>query len=134
MTTRRAIRGVLGNFLGAYTSRYSDFEGHWLFGFLIADLDELGIDLLRPPSGESATPLRAAVRIAAVEFADQLQKAGLARQRIAEARLTIRKLPEPAAASINGVRCAGNHVSFWVRPPPFAASEGQGQPGPTLTR
>ena len=46
MAKRRAIRGVLGNFLGTFTSRYSDYDGYWLFGFLVADLKDLRIDLL----------------------------------------------------------------------------------------
>ncbi len=35
---RRIIKAVLDNFLGTYTSRYSDFHGYWLFGFLVKDL------------------------------------------------------------------------------------------------
>ncbi|MEX1097118.1 MAG: hypothetical protein WED34_13805 [Planctomycetales bacterium] len=112
MATRRAIRGVLGNFLGTYTSRYSDLEGYWLFGYLVADLGELRIDLLAPPAGESGSPLGVAVRSATAKFADQLQKAGLERSPIREAWLTIRKLPGPAAGSVNGVRCAGHNVNF----------------------
>ncbi len=34
MATRRAINGVLGNFLGTYVSRYSDYDSYWLFGFI----------------------------------------------------------------------------------------------------
>ena len=75
--TRRAILGVLGNFLGTYTSRYSDYEGYWLFGFLVTDIGELRIDLLAPSAGESDAPLGVAVRSAAAQFADQVQKAGL---------------------------------------------------------
>jgi hypothetical protein len=33
MVTPRAIRGMLRNFLGTYTSQYSDYKGYWLFGF-----------------------------------------------------------------------------------------------------
>jgi len=32
------MTAVLKNFLGTYTSRYSDFQGYWLFGFLVPGL------------------------------------------------------------------------------------------------
>ena len=35
MPTRRVIKSVLHNFLGTYTSRYSDYNGYWLFGFMV---------------------------------------------------------------------------------------------------
>jgi len=103
---------VLGNFLGTYTSRYSDYRGYWLFGFLVADLDELRIDLLASPAAEADSPLGVAVRSAAAKFANQVQKAGLVRPQIRDAWLTIRKLAGPATGSVNGVPCAGHNVSF----------------------
>ncbi len=73
MATRRTMRGVLGNFLGTYTSRYSDFDGYWLFGFLVSDLGEFRIDLLAPNPGEPNTPLAVAVQLAAAKFDDQMR-------------------------------------------------------------
>lgn len=110
--TPRAIRGVLANFLGSYTSRYSDYDGYWLFGFLVNDLSELRIDLLASPTGESGNPLGLAVRFAAAKFADQVEKAGLLRSQIREGWLTIRKLSGQEASSVNGVPCAGHIVGF----------------------
>ena len=46
MTSRRVIPGVLHNFLGTFTSRYSDFNGYWIFGFLVEKMDSVRIDLL----------------------------------------------------------------------------------------
>ena len=112
--TRRVIRGVLGNFLGTYTSRYTDYDGYWLFGFLVADLGELRIDLLAPPASNSKVPLDVAVQSAVDKFADQMQKAGLVRSQIREAWLTIRKLPVRSVGLNNSVARAGNNVSFWV--------------------
>ena len=110
--TRRAIRGVLAAFLGTYVSRYSDYHGYWLFGFLVADLGELRINLLEHPAGESDDPLGLAVQSAVAKFADQLQKAGLVRPQVREAWLTIRKLPRPAVGLVNSVSCTGHDVSF----------------------
>ena len=112
MATQRAIRGVLGSFLGTYTSRYSDYDGYWLFGFLVADLGELRIDLLAPPASDSECPLIVAIRSAAVKFAVQMQKAGLVRSQVREAWLTIGKLSGQTVGSINGAPCAGYNVSF----------------------
>jgi len=114
MATRRAIRGVLGNFLGTYTSRYSDYNGYWLFGFLIDDLGDLRIDLLQTSAVESTNPLGVAIRSAVVKFADQLQKARLVGSQITEAWLIIQKLPGVVKGSINGVSCVGDNVNFSV--------------------
>ena len=46
MTTRKAIKSVLDNFLGTYISRYSDYDGYWLFGFLVKESPHLKINLL----------------------------------------------------------------------------------------
>ena len=105
---------MLGNFLGTYTSRYSSYDGYWLFGFLVADLGELRIDLLGTPAGEADTPLGVAVRSATAKFADQVHKAGLVGPQIREGWLTIRKLPGPTTGSINGIPCDGHNVSFAV--------------------
>jgi hypothetical protein len=103
---------VLGNFLGTYISRYSDFEGYWLFGFLIGDLTEFRIDLLVPIAGVAGTPLDVAVRSAAAKFEDQLRKAGLTRSQVREAWLELRKLPSPVEGSVNGHLCIGHRLLF----------------------
>ena len=46
------------------------------------------------------------------KFADQLQKAGLTRQLVREAWLTIHKLPGLVAGSVNNVPCTGHNVRF----------------------
>jgi hypothetical protein len=45
MPGRRSITGVLCGFLGTYTSRYSDFDGYWIFGFLVAQVVDVKFDL-----------------------------------------------------------------------------------------
>jgi hypothetical protein len=47
MARRRDLKGVLRNFLDTHVSRYSDFDGYWLFGLLMHDVgDLLEIDLV----------------------------------------------------------------------------------------
>lgn len=112
MSPRRAIRGVLQSFLGTYTSRNADFDGYWLFGFLINDLGELQIDLLTPKVTDSCNTLDVALRSAVGKFEDQMRKAGLERSQVREAWLTIRRLPERAEGSVNGQLCEGYNLSF----------------------
>src|SRR4051794_17775759 len=100
MATRKVIRGVLSNFLSTYVSRYSDYDGYWLFGFLVSDLGELRIDLLVPIVGDPDTPLGAAIRSAAAKFADQAGKAGLTRSQVRDAWLAILRLPGPVGGSV----------------------------------
>jgi hypothetical protein len=112
MASRRVIKGVLGNFLGTFVSRYSDYKGYLLFGFLVADLGELNIDLLGAPVSDPSSPLGVTVLSAAARFDDQRQKAGLSRSHVREACLRIRRMPGSIVRSINGHSCAGFNVSF----------------------
>ena len=100
MKPRRIIKGVLHNFLGTYTSRYSDYDGYWLFGMLVRDVEELSIDLLCP-SIDAASPLSAvaAIQLAAQKFREQMEKSGLSVLCAQEARLHIMKLNDLRATS-----------------------------------
>ena len=113
MTSRRVIPGVLHNFLGTFTSRYSDFDGYWVFGFLVEGIDTVRIDLLAEVS-ESAdsTPSGFARRLAAQKFSEQIAKAGLSRECFREAYLDLLKLPESAQGLVNGRSSSGYHVRF----------------------
>jgi hypothetical protein len=112
MASRRVIKGVLGNFLGTYVSRYSDYEGNWLFEFLVDDLGELRINLLGQSISDPETPIGVAVAFAAAKFEEQLRKSGLTRSQVREAWLTIRKLPGVVHGTVNGRACTGANLSF----------------------
>jgi hypothetical protein len=114
VATSRSIKGALRNFLSTYTSRYSDYDGYWLFGFLVPWLDQLSIDLLGPSPTVVAHPLQAAIRTAIERFHDQLRKAGLDPARLGAARLVIRKLAEPVEGFVNGCLAPGFHVVFAI--------------------
>lgn len=114
MVTRRVIQGVLGNFLGTYMSRYTDFKGYWLFGFLIGDLEGIGIDLLASTFAETVTPLDKAAHWARAKFEDQMRKAGLIEAQVREAWLVLRRLPGSVGGSINNHLCEGYKMSFTV--------------------
>jgi hypothetical protein len=113
MATRRVIKSVLRSFLGTYTSRYTDYEGYWLFGFLVEDIGELEFDLLSQ-GGNLDTPLATAEQLAIVKFADQVRKAGLKPEWVTEARLGITKRPDAIRGSVNGRVCDGYEVYFRV--------------------
>ena len=115
MKRHRAIKGVLGNFLGTYTSRYSDYDGYWVFGLLFDSIETLMIDLLssKNPATESA-PMAAAIEIARRKFLEQMSKAGVEQSFIREARLEISKLPQQLSGFVNERTCFGNNVKFVV--------------------
>ncbi len=76
MMRRRTINGVLHNFLGTYTSRYSDYDGYWLFGLLVGEVGELKIDLLSPTVGTTTSaPVAAVIELAVRKFREQMEKA-----------------------------------------------------------
>ncbi len=100
MTTRRALKGILHGFLGTFGSRYSSYQGYWLFGFVVADLDTTEIDLLHPtPNGDPDAPTNILRTLAATKFLDQLAKAGLHPRRVASASLILERLA-PATAVV----------------------------------
>lgn len=115
MARLRNIKGVLNNFLGTFTSRYSDYDGYWIFGLLYGDLEQLTIDLLNPEvATPGITPVSAARQLAREKFADQMVKAGLATSSLQEASLEISKQHEPVMGPVNGRSCAGRTINFRV--------------------
>jgi hypothetical protein len=115
MATRRVIKGVLENFLGTYVSRYSDYDGYLLFGFLVDDLGdrgELKVNLLVQGVRDPDTPTGIAALSAAAKFEDQRQKAGLAPSQVRDAWLTIQRLPGLVSGAVNGHSCSGFNLSF----------------------
>jgi len=106
----------LHNFLGPYTSRYSDYDGYWLFGKFVSDLDHMSIDLLLlQQSSQSEGPIKVARRLAATKFHEQTRKAGLSMSCVAEATLTITKESDITVGKINGHTCSGHRVTFFAR-------------------
>jgi len=94
MASRRVIKAVLGNFLGTYISRYSDFDGYWLFGFLVESPDDIRVDVLQENHVTcSGSPSDLATTLAVAKFDDQRPKAGLAPSQVRSAWLTIRRMP-----------------------------------------
>lgn len=113
---RPAIKSVLHNFLGTYTSRYSDYEGYWLFGFLFLKFRTLRIDLLLPNVGETDTPEVAfAIQLASQRFKQQLEKAGINIADILNAAFIIRVMPEVVQGVVNNNICWGQNFRFTVK-------------------
>lgn len=113
VASRRVLKSVLHNFLGTFSSRYSDHRGYWLFGQLPADLDRWVVDLRGdPPEGEA--PLEVARRLAIRRFKEQLDKAGLDRSVVREAALSWAR-DEPALGWQGEFEARGHRVEFHVR-------------------
>ena len=113
MACRGKTSSVLHNFLGTYTSRYSDYDGYWLFGMVVDHLDSLDIDLLHPEGNSvGATPVAFATWLAVERFAEQIERAGLSISHLREARLSITKSPVVTHGPVNGHVCAGHYVRF----------------------
>jgi hypothetical protein len=94
MASRRVLRSVLRNFLGTYVSRYSDLDGHLVFGLAPETLDGLDVDLTAAEPAPSLDPVREIHRLAVRRFAEQLAKARLSRSSLRSARLRVRPLAE----------------------------------------
>lgn len=110
---RKTIEGVMRNFLATFTSRNTDYEGYSPFGMLVPDLGEMEIDLLSPhPSIGSSSPVEAVVQIAADKFQEQCEKAGLSALALSEARLLLRKDPNPTTLLVNETHRVCHEISF----------------------
>lgn len=102
------LNGVLDNFLGTYTSRYSDYEGYWLFAIMSDNLDGLEVDLLGHRNAEDGNPhITAAHTIAVQKFREQMEKSGLREDNVREALLIVSKMPKPSTGMVNGRVCSG---------------------------
>ncbi len=74
------MASVLHNFLDTLSSRHSDHDGYWIFGFLVADLSRSTIDLLTDnPVGSGSTSWTAFVAMARTRFAEQARLNSVAR-------------------------------------------------------
>ncbi|HYE21602.1 MAG TPA: hypothetical protein VEA69_24365 [Tepidisphaeraceae bacterium] len=94
MANRRVIAAVAHNVLATLVSRYSDYQGYWLFGFLVGELDRLELDLLdgTPRDGDSAAAAFAR-ELAARRFDEQVAKARVDRSWVREGRVTFESVP-----------------------------------------
>ncbi|MES2643169.1 MAG: hypothetical protein V4850_27040 [Myxococcota bacterium] len=106
------MKCILYGLLGTFVSRYSEYEGYWLLGFLVAPGMTLQIDLLsdEPLSGEP-TPESTAVTLARAKFRDQLLKAGYSQLCVVAAMLTVEEVV-PTRQFGGGVSRYGYDVRF----------------------
>jgi hypothetical protein len=89
------MKGALHNFLGTLASRYTAFNGYWLFGFLPSN-ETLRIDLLKATEIETrARPESVLTQIAVMRFAEQCAMARVDRSIIRKATLAVTFLPTP---------------------------------------
>ena len=112
MARSRVMRSVLQNLLGTYASRHSDFQGYWLFGYLIADLGELRIDLLGVVTPAPYSAMEAATNLALTKFREQVSKAGLNFRRIKSASIVLERLATAERGFVNGHVSDGYRLRF----------------------
>jgi hypothetical protein len=113
MPTRRVLKSVLTGFLGTYSSRYSEFHGYWLFGFIIKSLDRMEVDLLVPGDSDHGHPARLVARqLAAQRFYDQVTNHGLHLSMIRSAQLILERRPDDG--SLPGQHSRGGYNLHFV--------------------
>ena len=108
----RRVCGVLNNFLDTYTSRYTDYRGYWLFGFIVAELTELRIDLLAAEAADVSHPRALMSQLAAAKFQDQLLKWQIDRAQLTAAWLRVDRHPDDVLGHVNWHPCTGFQISF----------------------
>ncbi len=113
MPTRRVLKSVLHNFLGTYTSRYSEYDGYWLFGVLVGDLKNVQFDLFTEVES-SAFLVDVARNLAVGRFTEQLCKARLDPSSVRKASIQIERLDGQVDGHVNGIECGGFKIRFHV--------------------
>lgn len=124
MATRNLLKSVATNFLAAYASRHTEYQGYWLFGFLagvrqpleIVLLGDKPVDgpLLSARAGLWRTPPEAATGQAWETFDDQLAKAGLERSAVESATFTLSTVSEQVEALVGGRLRRGHDMRLEV--------------------
>jgi hypothetical protein len=69
----RDLKGALNGFLDTYVSRYSAYDGYWLFGFLVPELTTARMELLMPPA-DPRPHFRRAIELASEKFREHAAK------------------------------------------------------------
>lgn len=112
MKTRRRITGVLCSLLDSFGSRYSDFDGYWIFGLLLRESETFSIPLISTDYIGSDLPvLKKAKAISRHILREQMQKAHIPIECISDAILRIRKLEDGRSGLVNGRVTEGFLVS-----------------------
>jgi hypothetical protein len=113
MKIRRQITGALCGLLDTYGSRYSDYDGYWIFGLLVREADSFSFDLLREESAPALSPVVAEARLLArTKFQEQLQRAHIPAECVSEAKLTIQKIGGSKIGPVSGHLLHGHQVSL----------------------
>lgn len=109
------ISALVHNFLGTFASRNSDFEGYWLFGFLVRDSAGITIDLLGSHPTDDLSPRGFARKLAIQRFQEQAAKAGIRLDCLRQAHLRISKVTDRVYGLVGGRRAAGFRVLIEVQ-------------------
>jgi len=112
MPSRRVMRGVLNNFLSTYMSRYSTFDGYWVFGFIVNHLDKLEIDILSPSIPEKQDARGTAKLLVATKFMEQIRKSGLGSSCVISASVVLSKSSVMRSCIVEDSDRTGFDVTF----------------------
>lgn len=108
----RALPSVLHNFLATVSSRNADYDGFWVFGWLVSGLGRSTVDLLADEATSNDSPWRAFVALARDRFAEQLRTNSVTHF-VRRAELTIER-GAPRSGIVNGSVRNGFEVSLSV--------------------
>ncbi|ATC64543.1 hypothetical protein CMV30_11585 [Nibricoccus aquaticus] len=116
MKMRRQIAGVLGNTLSAFASRYSDYDGYWLFGILITRADHFTFNIVGENPAERDDPVVAAAFYRGRNlFFQQLEKAQLPVGFISSASISLEKSSITKLGPVNHHAVLGHDVTMSAR-------------------
>lgn len=99
----RALKSVLHNFLGSFTSRYTDYNGYSFWGFVLPYLDFYEIDLLKRNKNYTENILLNEFSdLANRIFLDQLGKHRIETYEILKAKLIFTIVDSSQTIDVNG--------------------------------
>jgi len=106
------LQAAIDHFLDRYVSRFSEFNGYWLFGFLVRDNLNLEIDLLDEGNTGGRSPAGVARSIAVHEFQQLIARTPP--HHVSQARLTIKTSDQSVEQLAGGALRRGHEMTFEV--------------------
>lgn len=113
--TLSALKSVLHNFLGTFTSRNADYNGYSFWGFVLPFLDYYEIDLLKKSKHYTENILLDEFSdLASHTFLTQLGKHRIETYEILKARLTFAVIDSSQKIEVNGHLTQGSTLKIYA--------------------
>lgn len=115
MPRRKALKGVMHSFLRSFTSRYSDYDGYWIFGLVTCELNKLTINLMDVENTTNNEVVLFPAQLGQREFKEQTDKAKLPMHFVRQAQMNVSQSTATTKGFVAGHLCTGHIYTFSIQ-------------------